>query len=115
MSLQKQMEMFERKRLQLDDDVEALKYHLGMLARWQTRKQICACLSWTDRRLRDAAEHSGGQIIFGQLGMRHIRHASMEEAMACKNTLLSQAAKMTNRAMEIDRAHHAWGGKEALA
>lgn len=114
-SVEQQLNLFEQRRQQRDEDVATLKYHLGMLAAWQTREQLVKALDWTDRRLRDAAEHSGGQIIFGQLGMRHIRHASSAEVSACKATLRSQAAKMMARETEIDHAYHSWGGKAVSA
>ena len=45
-----------------------------------------------------------------------IDESNPEEAAACKNTLLSQAAEMQQGAMEVDRAFHSWGHpKEALA
>lgn len=55
-------------------------------------------------------------VIFGQHGFKHMRHATPEEAAACKNTLLSQAARMTAGAMEVDKAFHSWGHpQEAFA
>ncbi len=114
-SVERQLELFRSRQHQLDEDVDMLRSYLGAKQCWQTRAQLCKALDWTDRRLRDAAEHSGGQIIFGQLGMRHIRHASSAEVSACKATLRSQAAKMMARETEIDHAYHSWGGKAVSA
>lgn len=114
-TVEQQLNLFEQRKHQLDEDVDVLRCYLGAKQCWQTREQLCKALAWTDRRLRDAAEHSGGAIIFGQQGMRHGFHSSAAEKLACINTLRSQAAKMTARATEIEHQHHAWGGKEALA
>lgn len=114
-TVERQLELFRNRQHQLDEDVDVLRCYLGAKASWQTREQLCKALDWTDRRLRDAAEHSGGSVIFGQKGMRHRFHASEAEKLACINTLRSQAAKMNARATEIEHAHHSWGGNEALA
>ncbi len=114
-TVERQLELFSSRQHQLDEDVAVLRSYLGAKQCWQTREQLCKALDWTDRRLRDAAEHSGGSVIFGQQGMRHGFHASDAEKLACINTLRSQAAKMNARATEIEHNHHAWGGKEALA
>lgn len=114
-SVEQQLDLFARKQHQLDEDVAVLTSHLYIAARWQTREQICRGLGWTDRRVRAAREASGGVVIFGQHGLKHMRHATPEEAMACKNTLISQATKMQQGALEVDRSFHSWGGKVALA
>ena len=112
---ERQLDLFEKRKHQLDEDVAVLTSHLYMAARWQTREQLCRALDWTDRRVRAAREASGGVVIFGQNGLKHMRHATPEEAMACKNTLLSQATKMQHGAMEVDRSFHSWGGKAVSA
>lgn len=110
-----QLTLIERRQHQRDEDVAILTSHLYLANRWQTREHLTRALQWTDRRLRAAGEASEGVVIFGQLGMRHIRHATIEEVQTCRNTLFSQAKRNSERASEIGRAFHAWGGKESFA
>lgn len=112
--VERQLDLFERRRMQSEEDVALLSAHLYAANRWQTREQLCRVLQWTERRLRAAGEASGGTVIFGQRGMRHIRNAAVEDVQACCRTLFSQARRNSERAVEIQRAYHAWGGAAAI-
>ena len=116
MNVARQLDLFERRQRQLDEDVAILTSHLLLAGRWQSRDQLCKALGWTDRRIRSARKAALGVVIFGQNGFKHMRHATAEEADVCKKTLLSQAAEMQQGAMDVDKAYHAWGHrKETLA
>lgn len=115
-TIARQLDLFEQRRRQREEDVAILTSHLLLVGRWQSRKQLCRALDWSERRVRAAREASRGVVIFGQHGFKHMRHATPEEAAACKNTLLSQAARMTAGALEVDKAFHSWGHpQEAFA
>lgn len=88
------------------EDGATLAAHLYTVAAWQTRHQLATALGWEERRIRAAGEYSRGKVIFGQNGMRHIATATLEEIMACENTLFSQARRNSERACEIMRARH---------
>jgi len=110
-----QLDLFEQRRQQREEDVAILTSHLLMAGRWQTREQLVRALDWTERRVRAAGEASGGVVIFGQNGLKHMRHATSEEVRACCNVLFSQARANSERAVSIQRAYHQWGGTEAIA
>lgn len=109
-TITRQLDLFERRQQQRDEDVAILTSHLLRLGRWQTRDQLCRALQWTERRVRAAGEAANGVVIFGQHGMRHIRGAAVEEVQACCNTLFSQARRNSERAVATQRAYHQWGG-----
>jgi hypothetical protein len=78
---------------------------------WITAAQLLVKAQWpvTDankRKLRDLASQSNGQIISGQRGYRHIRHATIEEIEHAANWLQHQAKEMDQRAYEIRRQRH---------
>jgi hypothetical protein len=58
------------------------------------------------RKLRRLAEHSRGQIISGQKGYKHIKHATLEEIEHAANWLEHQAVEMGDRARAIRRMRH---------
>lgn len=116
-----QMELtFGRRRLKRDQsaEVDSVCQYLLRCGDWRTRSDVCAALTMTERAIREAGENSDGQIIFGQEGMKHIRHATANEVKACVNTLYGVARLQMERAKAIERRYHKYGGevqKEALA
>ena len=60
----------------------------------------------SDRTVRLLAEASNGQIISGQRGYHLTCQASVEDCLHAAAWLRSQARRMTNRAMDIERAMH---------
>jgi len=105
-----QLDLFARPVVRSEDDAEDLSGYLYVAGDWRTRKEITAAIGWPEDRIRHAAEVSRGTVIFGQRGLKHLRHATPEEARACALTLRSQAAKNTARSIEIEKAYHAFGG-----
>lgn len=85
--------------------VESLKARLQGCG-WMTRRQLCARYDYTDRELRRLAEHSNGDIISGQQGYRLTHEATIDEVNHAEAWLLSQAAKMRERALEIRLARN---------
>ena len=108
-----QMELaFGRRRLKRDvrADVDRVCQYLLRCGNWRTRSDICASLSMDERSIREAGENSDGQIIFGQEGMKHIRHATADEVKACVNTLYGVARCQIERAKAVERRYHKSGG-----
>lgn len=60
----------------------------------------------SDRELRAIAAASHGQIVSGQKGYCRTDQASVEDVNHAAAWLLTQAAAMTKRAREIQRAMH---------
>ena len=112
---ERQLDLFEQRRQQRDEDVAILTSHLLIAGRWQTREQLVRALDWTERRVRAAAEAAGGVVIFGQQGLKHMRHSTADEVRACCSVLFSQARANSERAVATQRAYHQWGGTEAIA
>lgn len=76
---------------------------------WHTRRQLEQVTHLSDRTIRAIAEGSRGQVISGQLGYKLTRFATVEEIDHAERWLLSQAAKMKDRALEIRRARNQGG------
>ena len=77
-----------------------------LLARpgWRDRQLVAGMLGLTDREVRDAAEHSGGAVIFASergKGLCHVHHASETEVRACVAELMARADSHIRRAREI--------------
>ena len=105
-----QMDLLERNEEKEQADARVLARYLYLEMGWRTRKEIAAALGWTDAaRIRHAAEASEGDVIFGQRGMRHIRHATPEEVLACINTLKSQVEANSLRVCQTQKKYHSYG------
>ena len=91
-------------------DAKILSRYLYLSCDWRTRAQIAEALDWKDQaRIRHAAEASEGDVIFGQRGMRHIRHATPEEVLACINTLKSQVEANSLRVCNTQKKYRSYG------
>lgn len=94
-----------------EDDIHSLCRVLEILDRtpyWMSANGILVTLGWIindnhKRQLRRLVSHSDGQIISGQHGYRHVRHATPEEIAHAANWLDHQAREMTYRAQAIRR------------
>lgn len=80
-----------------------VKWLIDLLLRkggWVTASQICEVAGdrIDDRRIRMLAEASGGWVISGQRGYRHIQHAKAGEIDHCVAAWESQAKRMLKRA-----------------
>jgi hypothetical protein len=74
---------------------------------WVTAAQVHEALDWSDRDVRSFAEASDGRVISGQKGYKLTREANPDEASQAADWLKNQAAKMTARAIKIQRVFHA--------
>ena len=91
-------------------EVDRLIRHLDHAgAVWTTAKQLAAQLDLTDRKVRQLAEHSEGQIISGPgcPGYRHLRHCTADQLREVADRLNSQARAMMRRSIKIRRCAHA--------
>ena len=77
--------------------------------RWYQARELKTLLRTNDRRLRQLAEFSLGQIVSGQLGYRLTRCASVDEIDHAEAWLISQGRKMIDRAREIRIARNRGG------
>lgn len=85
--------------------------HLDTNTAWVTADESLAALGLLPnenlrRRLRRLAANSDGQIISGQAGYRHIRHATADEIIHASAWLEHQAKLMADRARSIRRRAH---------
>jgi len=72
---------------------------------WTTARDLRGA-GWNDRELRALAAASAGRIVSGQQGYCLIEEATVEEARHAAAWLRHQAAAMTRRAADIERAMH---------
>lgn len=104
------MDLFDvRSAAREEADAVVLCRHLYLAGDWRKRSQITAELDWPDWRIRHAAEAAKGKIIFGQRGMRHIRHSTPEEYSACIATMKSQVEAQQLRILNTEREYHSCG------
>ena len=89
------------------DDVRLPEFLSWLHGRgWVTSAQIESVKTWKDRDIRALAEASDGQIISGQKGYKLTLEATLEEIDQASGWYLSQAKKMTARAMKILSIKH---------
>jgi hypothetical protein len=109
MSAQPELKMFVAEPD--DKNVRWLENLLKGAQCWMTAKDIMLTVNGKliDRDLRSLASASAN-IISGQKGYKHIKHATAEEISHAANWLESQAKKMSDRAGAIRRnAHRIFG------
>jgi hypothetical protein len=94
-----------------EDDAQTLSDHLYLAGGWCFRRELMAALEWSDDRVRHAGEAAKGKVIFGQRGMKHIRHATKEEFLHCVKIMKSQAAAQHQRVINTENEWYRWGGK----
>ena len=61
---------------------------------------------FSDRKLRTLANASSGKIISGNRGYKLTRNATIQEIDECTSRLRSQADRMNQRVIEINRVYH---------
>jgi hypothetical protein len=98
-----------------DSDKTALRSHLYSFG-WQTRKQICQALGWTERKVRDVAESLGADIIRGQSGFKLTAQVNSHDptdlarALQAADAARSQARRMLRYSLNLRRRLHALVG-----
>ena len=80
--------------------------------RWYQARELKTLLHTSDRKVRQLAEFSDGRVISGQRGYRLLACATNDEVDHAERWLLSQARRMTERAVEIRRCRNR-GGRAA--
>jgi hypothetical protein len=96
-------------------ELEPVVYQWLSDGQWHTAKSFAGGIARQrgfDRLLRIIADRSQGRIISGQFGYKLTQFATSEEIDHAERWLLSQARKMTERAVEIRKARNS-GGKAA--
>jgi hypothetical protein len=92
-----------------DAEIALLRSHLEAHG-WQTRRQICEALSWTERQVRINAEALGSEVVRGQAGFKltaQITRQDMEMALQAADAALSQSRKMADYGLALKRRLHA--------
>ena len=69
---------------------------------WVVRHHVSRWLDWSDRKLRIAAQASGGRVIGGQRGYRLSTEATAAEADHAVASMRSRAREIAHRADEIE-------------
>lgn len=90
------------------DEVARLLSHLRECSGWQTAKQLSAALGFRDRKIRQLAEKSGGEVVSapGSSGYKHITRCTGEEISHAADQLRSQGRRMLERSIRLRRAAH---------
>lgn len=91
-----------------DAEVARLVEFLRMRPDWHKAKEIAAALGLPDRKVRQLAENSAGQIVSapGSPGYRHLSHCTADEISHAANQLHSQGKRMIDRSIRLRRAAH---------
>ena len=109
--MQCQIDLFAQTAVS-DTDRSVLRDHLESFG-WQTRKQVCLALGWSERKVRDVAEVMGADVIRGQSGFKLTaqinRHDPTDLARATQaaDASESQAKKMLDYSLSLRRRLHA--------
>lgn len=86
--------------------VDRLCAELDRRAGWVSASTLATVLDVDDRAIREAAQQSAGRVLGGQRGYCLTARASLEDVQLVTRALLSQAARMRQRVLEIERVRH---------
>src|SRR5690349_20725794 len=78
-------------------DADAFRAYLANHQTWCTRRELGLALGWTERRVRDAAEQLGQEVIRSQAGFKLVAHANPADyplAIQASDAAISQGKKM---------------------
>ena len=114
-TLERQLDLFAKRRLQRDEDASVLESFMLERGRWMKRGDVAKALDWKVRRVRSARERCRGLVIFGTSGLCHMQHATTEEIRRCRAKLFSQSRTNAEGAMDVERAYHSLGRAESIA
>ena len=94
------------------EDITALLFELGN-GEWHTGEQLRTAIGWGERKLRDVAEASNGQVLSAPgcaLGYKLAVYTPVEEYYAeIRRRYQSQIKRMEERLIKMDKAVHAAG------
>jgi CHASE3 domain sensor protein len=85
-----------------EKEIEDLCRLLAYFIDWTKAEAISEITTWNDRKIRQLAQHSNGQIISGDKGYKLTCDATMDEITHAANRLRSQAKNNLKRAAEIE-------------
>lgn len=91
--------------LDVDRAADALRSWLGRHG-WQTRRQLCEGLGWSERQVREAAEALGDDVVRGQQGFKLtalIGREDLECAVAAADAAISQGKIMMRYGLRLKR------------
>jgi hypothetical protein len=95
------------------EDSELLKRFLAFHKTWCTRVDVAKCLGWSERRIREAAEALGSEIVRCQAGFKLTRDLNRDDlplAQQCADASISQAKKMIRYAIALRKRLHSMIG-----
>jgi hypothetical protein len=110
MQTQPELDLFSSRktaRTSPQDDASYLRLHLRGRG-WVCSGDLGRELSWSDRRIRAAAEAADGEILSGPGSPGYIltREASADDRDRIIAALRSQGRLMLRRSLRIARVHH---------
>lgn len=84
---------------------------LLLIEGWQTRRQVCAALGWSERKVRDVAESLGAEVVRGQAGFKLTDQLDLRTdisiALQARDAAISQGKKMIRYGFALGRRLHA--------
>jgi hypothetical protein len=91
-------------------DADLLRRHLAFYNGFLTRDQLCTGLGWSERRLRDACEALGTDIVRCQAGFmltERVTRDQLPAAIQGSDAMISQAKKNMRYGFGLRRKLHA--------
>lgn len=76
---------------------------------WQTRRQLCEALGWTERTIREVAEACGADVVRGQLGFKLTDQLTREDltvALKASDAAMAQGRKQFRYGVALRRRIH---------
>lgn len=86
-----------------------LRSFLANQKTWLTRADICKCLGWTERRVREAAEQLGAEIVRCQLGFKLTAQLTRDDlalAQQAVDAFWSQGRRMLRYSLALRKRMH---------
>lgn len=80
---------------------------------WRFRRDLQRELGWSERKVRDVAEHSDGQIIGSDRGYKLTADATPEDMNAYVGRQRAQITRTQERLMRTEKVWHARQRREA--
>ena len=90
-------------------DAALLRCRLALCG-WQTRRQLCEALGWSERQVRETAEALGADVVRGQAGFKLTETIGRNElslALQSADASISQGKIMIRYGLALKRRLHA--------
>ena len=104
-----QPDLFNPDPAATDSDADRLRNFLAIQKTWCTRAELSTYLSWTERRIRDAAETLGTAIVRSQAGFKLTEQLTRDDiplAQQSVDAFCSQGKRMIRYAMGLRKRLH---------